>query len=148
MIKEDIQRQINAIKALSDDDLWEAYYYGYRNPNLDSHDSVVKAVIESRFLTRIADETKLLDASIKALGVINTLSATEVHRLADSSDKLERLTRTLRNLTWVLILLTVITAIIPIGIEIWKASSSGVPLIQFSPPPPRSAPQRPALPPG
>jgi hypothetical protein len=45
----------------------------------------------------------------------------EVAKLGSSSGKLETLTTTLRNLTWVLIFLTFVAAAVPIGIEVWKA---------------------------
>ena len=47
----------------------------------------------------------------------------EAKRLADSSEELESLTKRLKTLTWVLIFLTALAAIVPIGIEICKAFS-------------------------
>lgn len=45
----------------------------------------------------------------------------EVASLNSSSGKLENLTTTLKNLTWVLIVLTFLAAAVPIGLEVWKA---------------------------
>jgi hypothetical protein len=56
---------------------------------------------------------------------------TEVTGLTTSSTHLEDLTKTLRNLTWVLIVLTFIAAALPVGVEIWKARHEQV----ISPPP-------------
>jgi hypothetical protein len=50
-----------------------------------------------------------------------TTIGTETKRLADSSEKLERLTIKLKDLTWALIILTILAAAVPIGIELWKA---------------------------
>ena len=58
----------------------------------------------------------------------------EVARLTASSTTLESLTKTLKNLTWALMFLTILAAAVPIGVEIWKArheqviSPSPVPL--------------------
>jgi hypothetical protein len=93
-------RQLADIKKLSDDDLLLAYLWGHRNPNIDPLDPVVKAVFEGRLLSQISDATK---------------------RLADSSDKMERLTTRLKNLTWILIFLTITAVIVPVGIETWNA---------------------------
>jgi hypothetical protein len=45
----------------------------------------------------------------------------EVAILSSSSDRLEALTKKVKNLTWALFFLTLLAAIVPIGIEIWKA---------------------------
>jgi hypothetical protein len=45
----------------------------------------------------------------------------EVALLGSSSDRLEKLTKTLRNLTWVLIVVTVLLGAESVGIEVWKA---------------------------
>ena len=43
-----------------------------------------------------------------------------VKSLSSSSDRLERLTKTLRNLTWVLIVLTFLAVLVPAGLDFWK----------------------------
>jgi hypothetical protein len=48
----------------------------------------------------------------------------EVAILNSSSDGLERLTRRLNGLTWVLIVLTFFAVVVPIGLEIWNAYHS------------------------
>ena len=112
--KEGRRRHLEAIKKLDDDELLTAYAYGYRNPNLDWGDPVVKAVIDTRLATRIA-------AGTRAIADITDSSRAEVKRLANSSDGLESLTKTLKNLTSALIFLTVLAAPVPFGIEVWKA---------------------------
>jgi hypothetical protein len=112
--KEGRRRQLEAIKKLDDSELLMAYAYGYKNPNLDWGDPVVKVVIDTRLATRIAEGTK-------AIAEITKASRTELTRLVDSSDRLEGLTKTLKHLTWVLIVLTVLAVVVPIGIEIWHA---------------------------
>ena len=53
-----------------------------------------------------------------------------IKSLSSSSDRLERLTKTLRNLTWVLIVLTFLAVLVPAGLDFWKAYH---PLIIFKP---------------
>jgi hypothetical protein len=50
----------------------------------------------------------------------------EVAILNSSSDRLEKLTKTLKNLTWALIFLTAVAAVVPVGTEIWKAQKSAI----------------------
>ena len=61
-----------------------------------------------------------------------------VKSLTKSSEHLEGLTKRLEALTWVLIILTALSVVTPIGIEIWKAAREAPP-----PPPQHSAPQTP-----
>jgi hypothetical protein len=60
----------------------------------------------------------------------------EVARLTASSTTLETLTTTLKNLTWALMFLTILaailSAIVPVGVEIWKAEHEAI----TAPPPP------------
>jgi hypothetical protein len=44
-----------------------------------------------------------------------------ISSLTSSSDRLEGLTRRLNRLTWVLIILTFLAVLVPIGLEIWNA---------------------------
>jgi hypothetical protein len=59
--------------------------------------------------------TVKVETEVKELGMATG-------NLAASSDRLENLTKTLKNLTWALIVLTFFAVAIPIGIEVWKAS--------------------------
>lgn len=82
--RENSERHIAAVLKLPDDELLFAYSNGYTIPNLGPYDPSVKAGIESRLLHRIANETK-------EFARITVASRTEVARLADSSDRIERL---------------------------------------------------------
>jgi hypothetical protein len=87
--------------------------------------------LQRRYLGNIADETgKLIQATDRV--------HQEVAILTKSSERLEKLTKTLRNLTWVLIFLTVLAAVVPIGIETWKAYHENLPapiVVQILPKP-------------
>ena len=111
---EAVRRHLAAINNLTDEQLWYAYKNGFWDPNLDRHDPVVKAVIETRLFQRF-------EAATTDLQHINEESKEQVKRLADSSDMMETLTRKLKNLTWALIVLTIAAVVVPIGIEVWKA---------------------------
>jgi hypothetical protein len=71
------------------------------------HDVWARAEIERRHMQALTNATEQVHR--------------DVERLTASSTTLETLTRTLKNLTWALILLTVLAAAVPIAIEIWKA---------------------------
>jgi hypothetical protein len=62
-----------------------------------------------------------LEKRIKELDASTNKVHQEVAILSSSSDRLEGLTRTLKNLTWALILLALLTAAVPILVEEWKA---------------------------
>ena len=64
---------------------------------------------------------------IATVGVHTTVSA-----LIQSSERLETFTRRLIKLTWFLIVVAIITAVIPIGIEIWRAKKD-IPAPQIVP---------------
>jgi len=130
MNEENVARHIAAIQALGDDQLLLAYSNGYRNPNLDAYDPLVKAVIEGRLLTKIAGGTE-------RLAVINEQSTLEVKRLVDSSLRIERLTKWLVGLTIVLAILTLILCM-DVGNRLMKE--------YYSEPPPPSAPRTPPPP--
>jgi hypothetical protein len=56
-----IERTITALKNMSDDELLVVFLGGnLGNPNVDRFDPVVKAVIEGRLLSTIADGTHKL----------------------------------------------------------------------------------------
>ena len=80
-----------------------------------------------RFITKIQTSTTNLVTTSENLGLLisNMTEATrDVHRevtiLTQSSRHLERLTARLKGLTWVLIILTFVAVIVPVGLEIWK----------------------------
>ena len=80
-----------------------------------------------RFITRIQTSTTNLVTTSENLGLlISSMTDTtrDVHRevtiLTQSSRHLERLTARLKGLTWVLIILTFVAVIVPVGLEIWK----------------------------
>jgi hypothetical protein len=126
--RENNQRHIAAIRKLSDDELLFALANGYTNPNLDPYHPLVKAVIESRLLCRIADETK-------ELARITDHSRTQVIRLADSSDRIEALTTKLNCLTLILIVLTGVMLVIG-AVQTWKLFMPEVPTLQIQTTPP------------
>jgi hypothetical protein len=103
--EENALRWVTAVQSLTDEQLWIAYSNGYTNPNVDAYHPVVKAVLEGRLLTRIADETEAL--------------ATGVRRLSDSSDRMERLTKILTRWTVWLTMFAIIQ-IVFIGVQTWK----------------------------
>jgi hypothetical protein len=78
------------------------------------YDTWARAEIARRQSVRLAE-------LITALNQATEKVQTEVTDLTASSTKLEDLTKTLKNLTWVLIVLTFLAAAVPIGIEFWKA---------------------------
>jgi hypothetical protein len=63
----------------------------------------------------------------------------EVALLNSSSERLEHLTVRVKNLTWALFFLALLAAVIPIGIEVWKAYHQ-----EPAPRPQVTAPQTPA----
>jgi hypothetical protein len=128
--EENVARHIAAIQALGDDQLLVAYSNGYWNPNLDPYDPLVKAVIEGRLLTKIA-------AGTERLAAINERSTFEVKRLVGSSLRIERLTKWLVGLTFVLAILTLVLCV-DVSNRLMKE--------YYSQPPPPSAPRMP-LPP-
>lgn len=136
--RENADRHTAEILKLPDDELLFAYSRGYTTPNLDPYDPVVKAIIESRLLCRIANETK-------ELARITADSRTQVTRLADSSNRIETLTTKLNRLTWTLIVMTGIMLMIG-AIQTWKLFTPEAPTlpIQAIPavPPQPNAPQR------
>ncbi len=73
---------------------------------------------KNELATRQMDE---LEKRIKELDGSTNKVHQEVAILSSSSDRLEALTRTLKNLTWALIVLTIAAVAVPIGIEVWKA---------------------------
>jgi hypothetical protein len=122
---------INAVRKLDDDSLLVALNYGYTDPTLDRNDPVVRAIIEGRLLTKIAEETK-------QLAHINQESKVELRRLVDSSLVIERLTKWLVGLTVVLGFLTLVL-VLDVGNKFRQE--------YFSEPPRLTAPQTPTLPP-
>jgi hypothetical protein len=73
----------------------------------------VEMLIHQRLLDKIAMVTH-------DLNLVSEKTYQEIALLNSSSDRLEKLTKTLKNLTWALIFLTVIAAAVPVGIEVWK----------------------------
>ena len=118
----------------------EKLYYAIKISQGTIYDTYARGELQRRQMVSLQEatitvhkEVALLSESSKLLhGLTSTLveETTRVHRevalLTDSSEKLERLTATLKNLTWALIVLTILGFIIaggvPIGIEIWKAN--------------------------
>ncbi len=92
---------LKLLGALDTNTLLVALKFGYRDPNLDINEPLVKAILESRLLTTISKETK-------ELGRINEESKTEIKLLVRSSLVIETLTKRLVWLTVVLGLLTLI----------------------------------------
>jgi hypothetical protein len=78
------------------------------------YDVWARAEIERRNSMRLAELVTVLNQATDKV-------QSEVTDLTSSSTHLEDLTKTLRNLTWVLIVLTFVAAAVPIGIEVWKA---------------------------
>jgi len=72
-----------------------------------------------------AELTRRQNEALQILVANLTISTDKVHTevsiLSSSSDRLERLTVALKNLTIVLTALTVLAVFVPIGIEVWKA---------------------------
>lgn len=128
------QRQIAAIRKLTDDELWLAYWGGYKDPNVDAYDPITKAVIESRLLSKIADETR-------DLARLTQDGQRQVIRLAESSERIESLTDRLNKLTWMLIALTTIAIFIG-AVQTWKMFMPEPPDIKIlaTPPAPPSLP--------
>jgi hypothetical protein len=103
----------------------------------------IREELSQRFLGRIGD---LTEKQIEATNEVRTA----VDRLTISSDHLEGLTMRLNRLTWILIVLTALAVIVPVGIEIWKAKreiDARLPPVVLQPPP-HSASQTPIPPPG
>ena len=99
------------------------------------YDTWAREELARRRMLALHDATKMVSDAVAVLtnsstqlqGLTTNLvdETTKVHRevalLTDSSERLERLTMVLRNLTWVLIILAVLSGLVPVGIEIWKA---------------------------
>jgi hypothetical protein len=109
---------------LSNETLFELLSGGVRRDQYELADHE----LHRRYLQEIGKQTAILAVSSHRLeelttGLIDVTAKVhhEVGLLADSSDRLEKLTATLKSLTWALILLTVLAALVPIGIEIWHA---------------------------
>lgn len=54
--KEEVEgrkRQLAALRKLGDDDLLIAYAYGFKDPNVDSGDTLTKAVLDTRISMRM-----------------------------------------------------------------------------------------------
>src|ERR1017187_151610 len=98
-IEEARRRHIKQGEALSDEELLIALKYGYHGPHLDVNEPVARAILESRLLARIAEQTKELTK-------INEESKVEIKHLLKSSLVIESLTKWLVGLTVVLGLLT------------------------------------------
>jgi hypothetical protein len=73
-----------------------------------------KNELATRQMDQLEKRIKELDDSTNKVGQ-------EVVILSSSSARLELLSRRLKNLTWTLIVLTLLAAAVPIGIEVWKA---------------------------
>ena len=73
-----------------------------------------------RFITRTQLATTNLLKSPQTLGTLVADMTEATHRVKSSSENLERLTNKLKMLTWVLIILTALAALVPVGLEIWK----------------------------
>jgi len=130
--KEGRARHLEAIKKMDDDALLIAYAFGTATyPNIDVYDPLVRAVLEGRLLTKIAEGTE-------RLALINEQSTIEVKRLVASSLTIERLTKWLVGLTVVLGVLTLVLAL-DVGNKVRKEYFSPTPLV--------TAPQTPSLPP-
>jgi hypothetical protein len=78
--------------------------------------------------------------AVKELHAATGEVKTQIIELTKSSERLEALTVKLKNLTWVLIALTIVTAI-PAGIEVWKKTFREVPAPQIVPVSPTPAPK-------
>jgi hypothetical protein len=87
-----------------------------------------------------------LSELMQSLGNATNKVHEEVAILNSSSDRLEKLTKTLKNLTWALIVLTIAALIVPIGVEVWKANRHEVQDVRIVEPPPPTAPQTPTRP--
>jgi hypothetical protein len=129
--REGVLRHIKAVKALDDDTLLLALNAGYTNPNLDRNDPIVRAEIEGRLLTNIAEGTR-------ELARINEESKVELKRLVDSSLVIERLTKRL-------VLMTVVLGLLTLALALDVVNKFR--LEYFSPLPLPSAPQTPSRPP-
>lgn len=96
------------------------------------------AELAHRQANRLSESLNLVEAAV--LQVERAVKA-----LTMSSEHLEGLTRRLRTLTWILIVLTALALITPIGIEIWHISHIPEVKVISLPPPPQTAPQTPSL---
>ena len=106
------QEWLAKLRAMSIEELQDEYI-NLRDIN-DINRQFVEYYINAKLLEKLSQLTAELTAASEKTG-------TEVVVLTDSSKKLEHLTVRLKNLTWVLIALTALAVIIPIGIEVWKA---------------------------
>jgi hypothetical protein len=132
------------IRAMSDEDLMNLVRNNGR-PGLGLPQQALDE-LQYRYSVQSRNHLEQLGASICTLAAINDgmrvateESAQQVKRLADSSDKVEKLTQTLNNLTLALLFLTILAVIVPIAIEVWKATRElHEPLppivVQFPPP--------------
>ena len=83
------------------------------NPNNPYYANLVRDELSQRFLGRIGDLTeKQIEATREVTDAVNKLDS--------SSDRLEALTAKLNKLTWVLIFLTALAVVVPVGIEVCK----------------------------
>ena len=108
------KRHLQSIKNLDDATLLFAYSWGYKDPNLESYDKTVKAVLDERLFTKLFQAVKDLNSAAEQNQV-------EVQRLAFSSITMEALTKDVKTLTIWLLVLTVVAVLSPIAIEVWKA---------------------------
>jgi hypothetical protein len=90
--------------------------------------------LERKHLRAIAGATKALNSTTERLIVATQQVHQEVAILSSSSDRLETLTKKVKNLTWALFFLTLSAAIVPIGIEVWKAYHEPPTTLQTVPP--------------
>ena len=113
----------------------------------DSTDAELDSML--RVTNAIPLDVQLITTELQRRHLIHIGKETErltkaTQTLAASSDRLEKLTKKLKNLTWVLIVLTILATGVPIGIEIWKAKE--VTPAKVVEPLPQNAPQTPTRP--
>ena len=88
---------------------------------LTPHVDLIRDELQHRSLLAIAEQTEKLNSATEKLITETTHVQREVGLLTASQERLEGLTKTLRWLTWVLVALTFLATVVPIGIEVWKA---------------------------
>ena len=88
---------------------------------LSPHVDLIRDELQHRSLLAIAEQTEKLNSATEKLITETTHVQREVGLLTASQERLEGLTKTLRWLTCVLVALTFLATVVPIGIEVWKA---------------------------
>jgi hypothetical protein len=106
----DITVNFDTVKSATDEEL----SYAMTVPLSLPQNAILQEEIKRRSLEAMGRLTESLREATLQVGA-------KVTALTTSSERLETFTKRLIGLTWALILLTIVAAVVPIGIEVWHA---------------------------